>query len=81
MREQEEGPEQVARGQMTAWRKWFVFFWPLFVVLMAGIKWLGLAIMIPIMTAFFAFTLIYQRYVKRRAWSAILWGRLHSNPR
>lgn len=58
-----------------AWRNWLLIFAPLFVVTMVGTKWFGFAIMIPLATALLLGVLIYQRYVKKRSWAAILWGR------
>lgn len=74
MRELKDGSAQV-RDSATTWRNWFLIFLPLFLVSMVGFKWLGFAIMIPVLTALLAGTLLYQRYVKKREWGAILWGR------
>ena len=81
MREQEDDIRPVERGSTTSWRNWIMISLPLFVVGMIGIKWLGFAMMIPTLTALLASTLLYQRYVKKRAWGAILWGRVERDKR
>ncbi|QTN19106.1 hypothetical protein HZ989_12875 [Brevundimonas sp. AJA228-03] len=81
MREANDGRERVGGGPATVWRNWFLIFLPLFVVSMFGMKWLGFAVMIPLLTVLLICTLLYQRYVKKREWGAIMWGRMGRDDR
>lgn len=81
MREPNDGPERIGSGPARPWRNWFLIFLPLFVVSMIGIKWLGFAVTIPLLIALLICVLLYQRYVKKRGWGAIMWGRADRDER
>lgn len=75
MPELEDAAQRQAGDAGKAWRNWFLIFAPLLVVTMVGTKWFGFAITTPLATAFLFGVLIYQRYVRKRSWATILWGR------
>lgn len=62
------------------WKKWAILFVPAWVLGLILLKVFGFAIGIGFMTAALASFLLFQRIVKRRPWSSILWGDRHDHP-
>ena len=56
-----------------AWRGWLIRFVPSFIVILIAYSWFEVSLL-PLLLGILIITLLYQRYVKKRTWHAIMWG-------
>lgn len=58
----------------NAWLRWLVLWIPLMMLVEIAKIWVDFNVIMVIMLAVLAGTLLYQRYVNRRSWRSIMWG-------
>lgn len=63
-----------APKRQKGWIKFWAIWAPLFAIFFFTQKTYGLLRTLPVMFVLLLVTLLYQRFVNKRSWNAIMWG-------
>ena len=67
--------ERQRRSQIVkAWQRWLILYLPLMALILAASIWFDFNLIMAVLMAVLAGTLLYQRYIKNRSWRSIMWG-------
>ena len=67
--------ERQRRSQIVkAWQRWLILYLPLMSLILSASIWFDFNLIMSVLMAVLAGTLLYQRYIKNRSWRSIMWG-------